>query len=393
MNAGGTGVVVWEQFDGALWRLWSNRYLPGGGWQTPLQILSDSSTDVFGPQIALNDSGVAFAVCWDTQGRYVWANRADPSGTWGTAQLLSSDPSGGIGSVDIAVAPDGTALVAWTQKVGAQYQILSRKYVPGTGWAPSLRLDTPNTGDALDPVIRIDKNGNAIAVWSQSDGTGTKLYANRYATGVGWGSEVALESDTGNYSLGPCLAFDGSGNATVVWQRGPSMPGDLGRIRSIRYQAGTGWDAAYVLLDDPALGSSSQASLGIDGSGNALLVWEQAGLVAVSRRYTPGSGWAASEPFETTNTPDVNTPYLAVSANGSAVVTWSSYTFVPPVGSSWHAWASRYTPGIGWSQGGRIEHDDTAYAQAPSVAIDGSGNAILVWLETIGGLATVVSKP
>jgi hypothetical protein len=41
-------------------------------------------------------------------------------------------------------------------------------------------IETDNAGDADNPQIAFDANGNALAVWEQFDGTRYNIWANRY---------------------------------------------------------------------------------------------------------------------------------------------------------------------------------------------------------------------
>jgi len=53
----------------------------------------------------------------------------------------------------------------------------------GTGerqWGDALLIETNNVGGAFVPQVALDPNGNAVAVWSQSDGTRNNIWANRF---------------------------------------------------------------------------------------------------------------------------------------------------------------------------------------------------------------------
>ncbi len=56
---------------------------------------------------------------------------------------------------------------------------MASRYAAGAGWTTPAIIETDNTGDAAEPRIAFDANGNALAVW-QSDGTRTNIWANRY---------------------------------------------------------------------------------------------------------------------------------------------------------------------------------------------------------------------
>ncbi|TPW09101.1 MAG: hypothetical protein FD130_2655, partial [Halothiobacillaceae bacterium] len=53
-------------------------------------------------------------------------------------------------------------------------------YTAGAGWGVAGLIETDNAGSASSPQVAIDANGNALAVWHQSDGTRYNIWANRY---------------------------------------------------------------------------------------------------------------------------------------------------------------------------------------------------------------------
>ena len=82
-------------------------------------------------------------------------------------------------------------------------------------WGTAAPIDTDN-GNNSGHAIAMDANGNAIAVWTQDDGTRYNIWANRYVAGVGWGTAAPIESDDGN-NLGAGIAMDANGNAIAMW--------------------------------------------------------------------------------------------------------------------------------------------------------------------------------
>jgi hypothetical protein len=80
-------------------------------------------------------------------------------------------------------------------------------------------VETDDTGDALNPQVAVHPNGNATAVWRQSDGTQDNSWSNWYTAGVGWGVAELLETDDAGHALDPQVAVDPYGRATVVWHQ------------------------------------------------------------------------------------------------------------------------------------------------------------------------------
>ncbi|MFQ5919951.1 MAG: winged helix-turn-helix domain-containing protein, partial [Thermoplasmata archaeon] len=95
---------------------------------------------------------------------------------------------------------------------------------PGTAQVPGwniptfvsdLNINLPPVG--ANPQVAVDRNGNAIAIWTQDDGARTSVWANRFVTGVGWSAPTLIENDDTGDAGEPMLAIDPSGNAWAVW--------------------------------------------------------------------------------------------------------------------------------------------------------------------------------
>jgi hypothetical protein len=67
----------------------------------------------------------------------------------------------------------------WRQYDGAHYSIYANHF-NGTNQGTAELVEADNAGNAGYPQIAIDSSGTAIAVWTQSDGTRTNVYANRF---------------------------------------------------------------------------------------------------------------------------------------------------------------------------------------------------------------------
>jgi len=121
--------------------------------------------------------------------------------------------------------------------------------------------------------------------------------------------------------------------------------------------------------------------LSVDPEGNAAAVWtveETAGQEDVaSNRYSPGVGWGAPEPIEI-NSGAALFPRVAMDGEGNAVVVWHQSN-----GTRLDIWSNRYTPTDGWGPAERIDRGDTD-ARRPEVAMDLNGNTIAVWYQSDG---------
>lgn len=352
----------------------------GGGWGTAQRIETDNAGSAYRPQIGFDANGNALAVWSQTNGTRsnIWANRYTAGQGWGTAQLIEDDNAGGAYDPRIAVNSNGNAIAVWEQTAGSQRYFLVNRYTPGQGWGTPQLVETGNAGAAYDPQIAIDAGGNAVLVWHQHDGTRSNIRANRYTAGQGWGVPQLIETDNADSASYPQIAIDANGNALAVWYQ---SDGTRYNIRANRYTAGTGWGTAALIETDNA-GSALDPRIAIDAGGNAMAVWYQRDGIRTNiwaNLYTAGWGWGTAQLIETNNTGGASNPQIAINADGNAMVVWHQSD-----GVRLNIWANLYTAGGGWGTAQRIESNNTGAAFYPQIAIDADGNALAVWPQSDG---------
>jgi hypothetical protein len=337
------------------------------------------------PQIAMDASGNALAV-WEQRGAVANTIRANHYNTgtgWGADEWIGNNPFGDAYAPQIAMNASGSAQAVWQQSDGTRDNIWSNRYSPGTGWGTAALIESNNTGFAIDPQVALDSSGNALAVWALFDGARDNVWANRYSPGAGWGTPELIETGSAGDAGSAQVAFDASGNALAVWRQSDGMRNN---IWANRYSPSTGWGAAEVIETDNA-GSGGNPQVAFDASGNALVVWQQSDGARTnvwSNRYSPGTGWGAAELIETNNTGDAIDPQLALESSGDAMVVWSQDD-----GTRFNAWANRFTVSAGWGTPELIESSGTGDAVHPQVAMDGSGRALAVWEQASGTVYSI----
>jgi len=217
MDQDGNALVAWIQPSSMVELKFSKD--TSHGWETP-QTIAKSDHWLRDPQLAFDADGNALAVWHQDDGirDNIWANRYAPGG-WGVAQKIENNNQGGAYDPQIAMDDSGNGLAVWKQSDGSHFNIWSNHYVAGEGWGTAKIIETDNNGNAFSPQIVMDKQGNGIAIWSQSDGTRDNIWANRYSAGSGWGTAELVETDDRGDALSPDIAIDGKGNAIAVWRQ------------------------------------------------------------------------------------------------------------------------------------------------------------------------------
>ena len=109
---------------------------------------------------------------------YNWSFTTE-DGDWGAAELIETDNAGNASTPQIAIDSSGNAVAVWTQWDGTRDSIWANRF-NGTSWGTAELIEADNAGNAEYPQIAFDSSGNAIAVWYQSDGNRVNIYANRF---------------------------------------------------------------------------------------------------------------------------------------------------------------------------------------------------------------------
>ena len=155
-----------------------------------------------------------------------------PAAAQATPTFLSainiSDPGQDGFEPQVAVAPDGTVIAVWTRSDGSNFRIQSANRTPNGAWSVAQTISDPGEA-ASGPSIAVDPAGNALAVWTQSDGTNLRIHSAYKPAGSSFGPDVFV-SATGQDASAPAVSLDNSGNALVVWQRYDATP-PTGKLR------------------------------------------------------------------------------------------------------------------------------------------------------------------
>lgn len=292
VNDSGDAVATWIQFDGTFLNVWANRYTVGGGWEVAT-VIDETDDIVEKPRVAINNRGEVLVV-WSMRRSPtlfvtdVWARRYDPGSDWNVWQdsvLLSTSSQRSAAAPRPALASDGIAQVIWIEERTITEAVIASRYTAAGGWTAP---DEISVSDAItDPEIAIDRTGNAIAVWRQSqDVNGTREllpYAARHTEGTGWDNTPGAIGNRDAFY--PKIAFDASGHALAVWfELDLALP--LASAYSVwgnRYTNGSGWTSAEQIGSNGGRIGGFMPNLAIDPSGDAFAVWTRAAEVRVNR--------------------------------------------------------------------------------------------------------------
>ena len=282
-----------------------------------------------------------------------------------TAQTWSSPVSVANGNGQaVATNGSGTSAVIFTPLAGGVQASVNT----GSAWSAPATL----TSASAAANIAVAPNGDVLAVWSfRTTNTYTPVEAQAAFFHSGhWGSVLTLSTNVyGNVSsLGlPSIAFDGSSQATVIWEQ-ITNPSPI----SCALEAETG-NASSGLGSAKTISSAGTCfgwnKLAVNSTGQAVAVEGVPGIlsgsvVAIGRDST--GTWGSPVTIGVAGVYRQRQPNVGLGNEGTAVVVWlinGGVRYSVRSGGTWSAAAA--LPGLAGTAGG-----------ASGIAVDGSGNAV-----------------
>lgn len=287
--------------------------LGAGGWQ-PTALLETSNTLATSPRVVFDRAGNGFVV-W-AQGSDTIARRYHAtSGTWGEPVVLDSSTETANQARVAVDRVSGNAIALWTQNDGTADSLYASRFNTLTNtWSVAELLET--AAGAVDTSVNnssIAINGGQAAVaWRQNDGATLNIYLSRLVNGS-WTAPVLVENSN-EAGQQPAVAIDPNGNVTVAWRQYEALTGY--RINTRRWDNTAQAFGPVMTMNDQG---DRDPRLQFDAAGNGFLLWRAAPL---TRRYDVATGqWGPevelSNPGATTDGGEI-----AVDENGNAMAVW-----------------------------------------------------------------------
>jgi hypothetical protein len=370
----GDVIAVWDRDVGAGQAIIEAGIRPAGGGFSVTQISGDGSAH--DAQIAMNESGEAVAVWWESHGsdNYVRAAIRPPGGVFGSPVTIS-----GPGGQDprIAINASGEAVAAWDRFTGNDIIEAAIRPAGGSfGSAAQLSLDGDN---ASSPTVAMNDSGVSAVAWGFHDSnTGRDLIqGNIRAAGGSFPASPAPDtiSDTSADGFDPEVGVDAAGNTTAVYRQANASPPNA--IEAKVRPANGPWPSESDLLQE---GDAGDISLSVRPDGAAVVAWAFIYDDNTSNYAVKAAVRASGESFGSAKTlgplsGDSAGSDAAMNDNGDAVVIWRENT--PD-----HLIHSNVRP-AGGSFGGpqTLSASDSPGVNYPAASIDPFGNAAAVWGE------------
>lgn len=368
MDDRGNAIAVWDQNT----TVWTNRYDVDTGWGTSVLLEPNMLGNARDAQVAMDAQGNALAIWTQLDGtrRVIMTRRYDAAeGDWSLAEPIGNPGLGNVAEPQIAMTPDGRAVAVWTQvdDTSTLTSLWSSSFAPGEGWSMPRLIETDTAVSVSTPRVAIAPGGSAMAVWTESSSSGTKVWANFNVGGTSWLVPEEFDRFDGDDAAQPHVAMDAAGNAVAVWQVGTET-------RASRYTS-NGWDESVVIMSS----TEGPPYVAVDPAGNAIAAARHTvtsgrpGRMVAARFDAAANAW---EQPEIIGKIDINAsaepPVVGMDPLGNAIVAWDFHDADPIM-----LVAARYTPGAGWTPDAEI--DTPRSAQNPQIAVNRQGKAWVTW--------------
>jgi hypothetical protein len=373
VDPAGNAVYAWTRSDGTYNRIQGRRRASTGTLST-LQTLSSVGPAAFTPQVAVDPNGNAVFTWMAFNGvtNSIQARARSSAGVLGFAQGLS-DATQNASQPQVGIDSTGNAVFVWKRFDATsgtccdRIQAVTRSSAGVLGTVETLS-DPGQNADA--PQVAVDPNGNAVFTWVLPDGTNTRVQGlARSSTGTL--SPVQTLSAAGQNASEPQVGIDSTGNAVFTWKR---SDGTNTRIEAIaRSAAGT---LSAVQLLSLAGQNASQPQVSVFSNGNAAFTWMRFDGTNNRTETRTRSAAGTLTPVQPLSAPGQNASQpqvAAVSSSGAAVYAWTRFD-----GTDFRV-QTRARSSAGVLSAVQIVSPAGASSGIPQLAVDSSGNAVIVW--------------
>jgi hypothetical protein len=325
------------------------------------------------PNVAINkhDEAVALFIHSDGVNARIQSAIKPPGKSWKTLEDFVSAPGVDGDMPKVAISDEGSITGIWRTDHGDLFTVQAATFNRHTKkWSVPTDL-TPLVMLTSLPLVKIDAQGNSLAVWAIFDGKVNRIQSatlKRHSTHWEDNQDLVVE---GASSLD--LAIDSKGNAIIVWE-GLKFFVDV-VIEAARLPVGSN---TWIQLPNvsPVGMVSHFPKVGVDKAGNAVVVWSQgfpSPQIAGARLAFGSTTW------EHTNSPstlaEATTPNLAVDPCGNVVATWITISQSLPVILVEAATLPAHE--LTWRPSTTLA--SPIFSSSPSVVVNKCGDAVALW--------------
>ncbi|HYJ21083.1 MAG TPA: HtaA domain-containing protein [Solirubrobacterales bacterium] len=340
----GTAIAVWNKMTSKPeYEVWTASRDAAGSWsEAELLSSADASAQPTRPTLVVDRVGNV-TVAW-VQNCSVYSVRRPANGDWSAPTALWTDPVPaelsepcanyrlepgadqvfGQAVLDLGVDAAGNVTVVWRsgKRLPSSQKTIRAAVRPAGGsstWSAARTIAAP-TLKARAPRIQVWEDGRAIVTWG-IEALGARAAVRPAGADQPFGAPQVL-SEVG--SPDPVSAYDGHGNATVVWEA-PAAGGDPATLQTGTLGVGGSWGTAATAATLEAGTEAMNPRLVVSQGGDTILAWNREGgqRVLQSARRAAGGSWEAIVTHGDEKTSEsFPIPALAGDPLGNAVLAW-----------------------------------------------------------------------
>ncbi|HLX11920.1 MAG TPA: T9SS type A sorting domain-containing protein [Bacteroidota bacterium] len=356
------------------------------------------------PTMIADGSGGAF-ITWDdarngSSNTDIYTQRINSSGVvqWTANGVAICAAANAQYSPTIASDDSGGAIITW-QDNRSVADIYAQRVNPSgvPQWTSNGVAVCSATGSQQFPAIVSDGSGGAIITWNdyRNSITTSDIYAQRVnPSGISqWTSNgVVVDTGIGN-QVSPVIASDGAGGAIITWEdnRTGNYQIYAQRLDPSGYQRWTTTGDPICTASNSHIGPNIVA----DGNGGAIITWNDYRNTSIDiyAQLVNAAGavqWTTDGVAICTATGTQQYPTLVSDGSGGAIITWEDMRN----GSDYDVYAQRINAGGTpvWTANGLGISTSTNYQQNPTIVSDGSGGAIITWWDDRNSSADIYAQ-
>lgn len=304
---------------------------------------------------------------------------------------------------DIAIGSLGNFVITWQSETqdGDGSGIFARVYnSSNTPLSSDFQVNTTTGNDQINPAVAMNSSNGFVVTWSsdQQGGSGEDIYAQRFsATGAPLGAEFRVNLSTLQDQTNPDVGIDALGNFVVVYESEGQDNNTFGRdldgtgIFAQRFDATGALIGPEFRINTRTEGNQSAPVVAVNAQGSFVVVWtseqqDGSGTGIFGQRYN-NAGLAVGAEFQVNTETEGNqlNPSVAIDDSGNFVVAWQSDD-QDEDSDGYGIYVRRFSPAGNPRQDQVLVNSTTKGDQIePSVAIDANSNFTVVWASEEGG--------